>query len=140
MQCGINMSYANRQVILHRIWEVFSATFGRSAEDLGMHMTYDVAHNAAKLERHTVAGEERMLLVHRKGATRAFGANRQYQRLEHRPRLGGHAPPAVANSYHDEYRVEVWPGALASGIRFALDLGRRAVSGRRPLAVSRLQP
>jgi tRNA-splicing ligase RtcB len=43
MQCGINMSYANRQVILHRIREVFSATFGRSAEDLGMHMVYDVA-------------------------------------------------------------------------------------------------
>ena len=75
MQCGINMSYANRQVILHRIREVFSATFGRSAEDLGMHIVYDVAHNTAKVERHTVAGEERMLLVHRKGATRAFGAN-----------------------------------------------------------------
>jgi tRNA-splicing ligase RtcB len=75
MQYGINMSYANHQVILHRIREVFSATFGRSAEDLGMHMVYDVAHNTAKLERHTVAGEERMLLVHRKGATRAFGAN-----------------------------------------------------------------
>jgi tRNA-splicing ligase RtcB len=75
MQCGINMSYANRQVILHRIREVFSATFGRSAEDLGMHMVYDVAHNTAKLERHTVADEERLLLVHRKGATRAFGAN-----------------------------------------------------------------
>src|SRR4029453_2541577 len=58
-------------------------------------------------------------------------AYRQYQRLEHRPRLGGYAPPAVANSYHDEYRIEVWPGALASGMRFALDTGRRAVSGRR---------
>jgi tRNA-splicing ligase RtcB len=73
MQCGLNMSFANRQVILHRIREVFSAIFGRSAEDLGMHMVYDVAHNTAKLERHTVDGEERLLLVHRKGATRAFG-------------------------------------------------------------------
>jgi tRNA-splicing ligase RtcB len=75
MQCGINMSYANRQVILHRIREVFASTFGRSAEDLGMHMVYDVAHNTAKLERHTVDGQARMLLVHRKGATRAFGPN-----------------------------------------------------------------
>jgi tRNA-splicing ligase RtcB len=66
MQYGINMSYADRQVILHRIREVSSATFGRSAEDLGMHMVYGVGHNTAKLERHTVAGEERMLLVHRK--------------------------------------------------------------------------
>ncbi|GIX48019.1 MAG: RNA-splicing ligase RtcB [Candidatus Tectimicrobiota bacterium] len=73
MKCGINMSFANRQVILHRIREVFSSVFGRSAEDLGMHMVYDVAHNTAKLERHVVDGQERTLLVHRKGATRAFG-------------------------------------------------------------------
>lgn len=73
MKCGINMSYANRQVILHRIREVFSQVFKRSAEDLGMQMVYDVAHNTAKLERHIVDGFERSLLVHRKGATRAFG-------------------------------------------------------------------
>lgn len=72
MKCGINMSFANRQVILHRIREVFSSIFKRSAEDLGMHMVYDVAHNTAKLERHIVDGQERSLLVHRKGATRAF--------------------------------------------------------------------
>jgi tRNA-splicing ligase RtcB (3'-phosphate/5'-hydroxy nucleic acid ligase) len=60
-------------VILHRIREVFSEIFGRSAEDLGMRMIYDVAHNTAKLEKHTVNGKERTLLVHRKGATRAFG-------------------------------------------------------------------
>jgi tRNA-splicing ligase RtcB (3'-phosphate/5'-hydroxy nucleic acid ligase) len=73
MKCGLNMSFANRQVILHRIREVFSAVFGRSAEDLGMHMVYDVAHNTAKLERHLIDGHDRTLLVHRKGATRAFG-------------------------------------------------------------------
>ncbi len=72
MKCGINMSFANRQVILHRIREVFSQIFGRSAEELGMRMIYDVAHNTAKLERHEVDGEMRSLLVHRKGATRAF--------------------------------------------------------------------
>ena len=73
MKCGINMSFANRQVILHRIREVFSAVFGRTPEDLGMHMVYDVAHNTAKLERHDLGGQVRNLLVHRKGATRAFG-------------------------------------------------------------------
>lgn len=73
MKCGLNMSFANRQVILHRIREVFSQVFGRSAEDLGMHMVYDVAHNTAKLERHVVNGKEKTLLVHRKGSTRAFG-------------------------------------------------------------------
>jgi tRNA-splicing ligase RtcB len=73
MKCGLNMSFANRQVILHRIREVFSEIFGRSAEDLGMQMIYDVAHNTAKLEKHTIDGKEKTLLVHRKGATRAFG-------------------------------------------------------------------
>src|SRR6266403_926720 len=73
MKCGLNMSFANRQVILHRIREVFSEVFGRSAEDLGMRMIYDVAHNTAKLEKHDIDGKERKLLVHRKGATRAFG-------------------------------------------------------------------
>ena len=73
MKCGLNMSFANRQVILHRIREVFSEIFGRSAEDLGMRVVYDVSHNTAKLERHVVDGREKTLLVHRKGSTRAFG-------------------------------------------------------------------
>lgn len=72
MKCGLNMSFANRQVILHRIREVFSEIFGRSPEDMNMRMVYDVAHNTAKLERHIIDGKERSLLVHRKGATRAF--------------------------------------------------------------------
>ena len=73
MKCAVNMGFANRQVILHRIREVFSGVFHRSPEELGMRMVYDVAHNTAKLETHTVDGVPRQLLVHRKGATRSFG-------------------------------------------------------------------
>ncbi len=73
MKCGLNMSFANRQTILHRIRECFARIFGKSAEALGMRMIYDVAHNTAKLERHRIDGKSRELLVHRKGATRAFG-------------------------------------------------------------------
>src|SRR6476646_4461735 len=73
MKCGLNMLFANRQVILHRIREVFSGIFGRSAEDLEMRMVYDISHNTAKLEKHSVDGKTKTLLVHRKGATRAFG-------------------------------------------------------------------
>lgn len=73
MKCAANMSFANRQVILHRVREVFSEVFGRDPKDLGMRQVYDVAHNTAKLERHVFGGETRELLVHRKGATRAFG-------------------------------------------------------------------
>jgi tRNA-splicing ligase RtcB len=77
MKGGINMSFANRQVIVHRIREAFSQVFGRSPEALEMHMVYDVAHNTAKLERHLVDGKMRSLLVHRKGATRAFGPGQE---------------------------------------------------------------
>jgi tRNA-splicing ligase RtcB len=99
MKCGLNMSFANRQVILHRIREVFSEVFGRSAEDLGMQMIYDVAHNTAKLEKHTVDGKEKTLLVHRKGATRAFGP--------------GHGE--VASRYRDVGQPVIIGGSMETG-------------------------
>lgn len=73
MKCAINMSFANRQVILHRVREVFSDVFHKSPDDLGLHQLYDVSHNTANLETHEVDGEMREILVHRKGATRAYG-------------------------------------------------------------------
>jgi tRNA-splicing ligase RtcB len=72
MACAANMAFANRQVILHRIREVFSSILGRDPQDLGLDVVYDVAHNNAKLEEHVVNSRRRTLLVHRKGATRAF--------------------------------------------------------------------
>ena len=71
-KCAVNMSFANRQLILHRIREVFSDVFHKSPEDLGIRQVYDVAHNTAKLEEHMEGNRSRRLLVHRKGATRAF--------------------------------------------------------------------
>jgi tRNA-splicing ligase RtcB (3'-phosphate/5'-hydroxy nucleic acid ligase) len=73
MKCAINMSFANRQVILHRIREVFSEVLRRDPADLGLRQVYDVAHNTAKQETHIIDGRQKRLLVHRKGATRAFG-------------------------------------------------------------------
>jgi tRNA-splicing ligase RtcB len=72
MACAANSAFANRQVITHRIREAFSQTFNRSAEELGMHIIYDVAHNIAKIEKHEIDGEEKEVIVHRKGATRSF--------------------------------------------------------------------
>ncbi|WP_447972290.1 RtcB family protein [Nitrospira sp. Kam-Ns4a] len=72
MNCAANSAFANRQVITHRIREAFTAVFGRSAEELGMELVYDVAHNIAKVERYP----EGELVVHRKGSTRAFGPGR----------------------------------------------------------------
>ena len=73
MTAAANTAFANRQVITHRIREVFSHVFGRDARALGLRVVYDVCHNIAKLERHLVDGREQELVVHRKGATRAFG-------------------------------------------------------------------
>lgn len=69
MNCAANTAFANRQVITHQVREAFATVFGRSAEELGMELVYDVAHNIAKVE-HYPEGD---LIVHRKGATRAFG-------------------------------------------------------------------
>lgn len=84
MKCGVNMSFANRQTIAHRIREVFSKVFNQDPEKLGMKTVYDVAHNTAKLEKHKVDGKIRELLVHRKGATRAFGPGRDEIPKAHR--------------------------------------------------------
>ncbi|HXJ79357.1 MAG TPA: RtcB family protein, partial [Candidatus Methylomirabilis sp.] len=73
MNAAANSAFANRQVITHRVREVFSKVFGKDARDLGLSVIYDVCHNTAKLERHSVDGHSLELVVHRKGATRAFG-------------------------------------------------------------------
>ncbi|MFQ5840499.1 MAG: RtcB family protein [Candidatus Methylomirabilales bacterium] len=76
MACAANSAFANRQVITHRVREVFADVYGRDPRALGLEVVYDVAHNIAKVERYRAAGEERDLLVHRKGATRSFGPGR----------------------------------------------------------------
>jgi tRNA-splicing ligase RtcB len=73
MTAAANTAFANRQMITHRVREVFEAVFATSAEDLGLSVVYDVCHNTAKRERHLVDGKPVDLIVHRKGATRAFG-------------------------------------------------------------------
>jgi tRNA-splicing ligase RtcB len=77
MACGVNMSFANRQVIVHRVREVFSEIFKQDAEKLGLHQVFDIAHNRASLEKHKVDGEVKELLVHRKGATAAYYPGRE---------------------------------------------------------------
>jgi len=77
MACAANLAFCNRQVIAHQIREAFSKVMGRTAEEMEMNLVYDVAHNIAKLEKHDVDGENRELIVHRKGATRCFGPSRK---------------------------------------------------------------
>ncbi len=72
MACAANYAWANRQILMHRTQEIICNTLAISPRDLGMKLIYDVCHNIAKKELHTVEQKKIMLCVHRKGATRAL--------------------------------------------------------------------
>ncbi|MFD1588888.1 RtcB family protein [Halorientalis brevis] len=100
MCAAINFAWVNRQLIMHRTRQVFERVFDRSWEEMDMHLLYDVAHNIAKKEVHTVEnGEERELFVHRKGATRAFPAGRE----------------EVPEAYNDVGQPIIIPGSMGAG-------------------------
>jgi tRNA-splicing ligase RtcB len=99
MFAAANFAWANRQVITDQTRKAFASVIGRSAEEMDMHVVYDVCHNMAKLEEHDVDGKRRRLLVHRKGATRAFGPGR----------------PEVPSKYRDHGQPVLVPGSMATG-------------------------
>lgn len=72
MKAAANYAWANRQCIMHWTREAFMKVFEISPRDLGMNLIYDVAHNIAKIEEHIIDGKKMKVMVHRKGATRAF--------------------------------------------------------------------
>lgn len=76
MYAAANFGFVNRQIIIHNIRKAFSDSLKSDYESLGMELLYSLAHNIAKIEEHEVDGRRRKLLVHRKGATRAFPAGR----------------------------------------------------------------
>ena len=72
MRAAANFAFANRQLLTHWARRVFEERLRVAPRELDMRVVYDVAHNIAKEEEHEVDGTRRRLLVHRKGATRAF--------------------------------------------------------------------
>ncbi len=96
MASAANFAWANRQLITHWVRRSFEMVFGRPAQDLGMNLVYDVAHNIAKIEKHRFEGRTVDLCVHRKGATRAFPA--------------GH--PDVPERYRDVGQPALIPGDM----------------------------
>jgi len=111
MCAAINFAWVNRQLITHQVRGVFRELFG---SDLELPLLYDVAHNIAKREVHTVGvdaggravpddravdAEERELFVHRKGATRAFPAGR----------------PELPAAYRDVGQPVIIPGSMGAG-------------------------
>jgi len=81
MKCAVNYAFTNRHIIMHWVRESFDSVFGNSISE-EMNLVYDVAHNIAKIEEHDVDinddgnPKKIKLIVHRKGATRAFPAGR----------------------------------------------------------------
>lgn len=95
MKAAANFAWANRQAILHFVRAAFRRIFGDSAT---LDLIYDVCHNIAKQEVHEVDGQQRDVLVHRKGATRAFPA--------------GH--PEIPKAYADVGQPVFVPGSMGT--------------------------
>jgi tRNA-splicing ligase RtcB len=72
LNAASNFAWANRHLLMDDIVRVFEEVFRDSASKLGIRLVYDQAHNIAKFEEHVIAGKKQRVLVHRKGATRAF--------------------------------------------------------------------
>jgi tRNA-splicing ligase RtcB len=98
MACAANFAMCNREAITHWIRECFQRVFRAGARRLGMELLYDVSHNLAKLEEHDVDGRKKALMVHRKGATRAFPAGR----------------PEVAGKFGETGQPVIIPGDMGS--------------------------
>lgn len=73
VNCAINYAFANRQVIVHLVRKAFQDLLPGSK----LTMLYSIGHNTCKMERHSIDGRLKDVLVHRKGATRAFGPHRE---------------------------------------------------------------
>ncbi len=95
MNGAINVALANRQILAHLTREVFDEILPQAS----LETLFDVSHNTCKLERHAVDGKERMLYVHRKGATRAFGP--------------GH--PALPERYRQAGQPVIIGGSMGTG-------------------------
>ncbi len=84
MAAAANYAWTNRQLITHWVRETFERTLNQSAEHLGMHLIYDIAHNMAKFEDPLIDGKRQHVLVHRKGATRSYGPGLEEVPLKYR--------------------------------------------------------
>lgn len=98
MACAANYAFANRQILAHYIRESFEEVFADKVKNWQVRQIYDIAHNMAKIETHTIDGKPTKVCVHRKGATRAFGP--------------GH--PALPSDYREIGQPVLVPGSMGT--------------------------
>ncbi len=99
MAAAANFAWTNRQMITHWTRESFRKVFHTDPDKLGLEIVYDVAHNIAKIEEYEVDGKRKKLVIHRKGATRAFPP--------------GH--PEIPKDYQDVGQPVLIPGSMGTG-------------------------
>ena len=99
MFAALNFAWSNRQMISHWTRKSFERVFNQTESDLDMKLVYDVAHNIAKVENHKIDGVNKRVVVHRKGATRAFPANRE----------------EIPQKYRDLGQPVLVPGSMGTG-------------------------
>ena len=104
MRAAANFAWCNRQLLMQQAREVFADVFGRPWQEMQMNLVYDVCHNIAKFEEHTVAGKTKKVWVHRKGATRAFPPGH--------PEIPPHVPQDRPAGHHPRRHG---PGQLGAG-------------------------
>lgn len=75
MRAAAHYAWCNRQLLMQQARDVFADVFGQTWQAMQMNLIYDVCHNIAKFEEHTIGGKTKKVWVHRKGATRAFPPN-----------------------------------------------------------------
>lgn len=85
LNAASNFAWANRHLLMHEVVRIFEGMFKSSAQNLGIRLVYDQAHNIAKFEEHKIKGKLAKVLVHRKGATRAFPPGHRDIPQEYRP-------------------------------------------------------
>lgn len=74
MNGAANFAFANRSLILWKVRQIFSRVFGTGNDNSSIQLVYAISHNMAKIEDHIIDGKRQKVIIHRKGATRAFSS------------------------------------------------------------------
>jgi len=98
MKAAANYAFANRQVLAYHIRRSFEAVLAGKVKNPHLYQVYDIAHNMAKVETHTIGGRRVKVCVHRKGATRAFGPG----------------SPVLPDAYRDIGQPVLVPGSMGT--------------------------
>lgn len=72
MSAAANFAWANRHLIGHWTRQAVTKVLGPMAK---VSTVYDICHNVGKIEKHHIDGSMKEVIMHRKGATRAFPAH-----------------------------------------------------------------